>query len=202
MKPPFSWENSLEPKCEPKILSVGDSFFTSGLGFQYTVKSIRRANDSDATSAKNFPSIPYLNNALEDCYLDRASLKLEKSDAVGSRTWWISWSAASTVEATAACSVMTQIGRFNISLALQYSGGTDHLYGYILEDNPDKHASTWWGTRLLNAYLGGVWQIMSLTQQVAGAKKDHYWAFGDILYIRNLSQQEYVIIIVRFALFY
>ncbi|KAI8665423.1 hypothetical protein NCS56_00978000 [Fusarium sp. Ph1] len=189
MKPPFSWENSLEPKCEPKMLSVGDSFFTSGLGFQYTVKSLRRINDSDE-SVETFPSIPYLNNNLEDCFLDRASLKLKKSDAIGSRTWWISWSAASSVEATAACSVMTQLGRVNISLALQYSGGADHLYGYILEDNPIEHASIWWGTRLLNAYLAGVWQIMSLTQQVSDAKEDHYWAFGDILYIRNLSEQD------------
>ncbi|KAJ3460340.1 hypothetical protein MRS44_011207 [Fusarium solani] len=176
MKPQFSWENSLEPKCEPKMLS--------------TVKSLKRVNDSDAKSVENFPSTPYLNNTLEDCFLDRASLKLKKSDAIGSRTWWISWSAASTLEATAACSVMTQLGRVNISLALQYSGGTDHLYGYILEDNPIEHASICWGTRLLNAYLAGVWQIMSLTQQVSDGKEDHYWAFGDILYIRNLSEQE------------
>ncbi|EEU43519.1 uncharacterized protein NECHADRAFT_101122 [Fusarium vanettenii 77-13-4] len=170
MKPPFSGENSLEPKCEPKMLSVGDSFFTSRLGFQYTIKSLRRFNESDE-SMETLPSIPYLNNTLEDCFLDRASLKLIKSDAIGSRTWWISWSAASTVEATAACRIMTQHGRINISLALQYQGRADHLYG------------------LLNAYLAGVWQIMALTQQVSGAKDDHYWAFGDIAYIRNLSEQ-------------
>lgn len=201
MKPPFSGENSLEPKCEPKMLSVGDSFFTSRLGFQYTIKSLRRFNESDE-SMETLPSIPYLNNTLEDCFLDRASLKLIKSDAIGSRTWWISWSAASTVEATAACRIMTQHGRINISLALQYQGRADHLYGYILEDNPKEHASIWWGTRLLNAYLAGVWQIMALTQQVSGAKDDHYWAFGDIAYIRNLSEQKYVIVISQLALFY
>ncbi|KAL2679059.1 hypothetical protein Neosp_009815 [[Neocosmospora] mangrovei] len=183
------WENSIEPKCEPKILSVGESFFTRQLGFQYTIKSLRRFNESDE-SMETLPSIPYLNNTLEDCFLNQASLRVRKSDAIGARTWWISWSAASTVEATAACSIMTQIGRINMSLALQYQGRADHLYGYILEDNPKEYASVWWGTRLLNAYLSGVWQIMALTQQVSGARDDHYWAFGDIAYYRNLSQQK------------
>ncbi|RSL63343.1 hypothetical protein CEP53_004450 [Fusarium sp. AF-6] len=190
MKPPFSWEHNIEPKCEAKMLSVGDSFFTSALGFQYTVKSLESFNDSDPKSVTTFPTIPYMKNTLEDCYLDRVSLKLKKSDAVGSPTWWISWSSASSVDATAACSVMTQHGRVNVSLALQYTGITDHLYGYILEDNPRTNASIWWGTRLLNAYLAGAWEIMSLTQQVSDEKDDHYWAFGNIPYWRNLSQQD------------
>ncbi|KAM0436574.1 hypothetical protein ACHAPT_002282 [Fusarium lateritium] len=172
------------------MLSVGDSFFTSELGFQYTVKSLKRVKDSDTTSVETISSIPYLHNTLEDCFLDQVTIQLKKSDAVGSPTWWISWSSASSVDASAACSVMTQLGRVNISLALQYSGNIDQFYGYVLEDNPQKHASTWWGTRLLNTYLAGVCQIMSLTQQVDGENDDQYWAFGNIPYLRDLSERD------------
>lgn len=202
MKPPFSWETNLDPKCEAKILSVGDSFFTSARGLAYVVKSLERFNDSEPKSVETFPSIPYLNNTLEDCSLDRVSLKLQKSDTGAFPTGWISWSVASYVDATAACNVMTQHGLIKISLALQYKGTTDHLYGYIVEDNPQKHASIWWGARLLNTYLAGVWQIMSLTQQVSNEKKGGYWALGNIPYFRDFSQQECVIVQARFACYY
>lgn len=187
MKPPFSWEQNIESQCEPKMLSIGDSFFTSTLGFRYTVKSLKRLDET-------LSSIPYLGDTLEDCFLDRVLIKLSKSDTAAFPTFWISWSPESSVEATAACSVMTQHGRANISLALQYSGGTDRTYEYILDDDPEKHASVWWGTRLLNAYLAAIWQIMSLTQQVSAEAedRDHYWASGNIAYSRDSSEQEYV----------
>ncbi|KAJ4317996.1 hypothetical protein N0V84_007050 [Fusarium piperis] len=196
------WEHNLEPKCEPKMLSVGDSFFTSTLGFQYKINSLWRSKDGDAKSKESVSSIPYLNNTLEDCFLYRASLRLQKSDAIGSRSWWISWSAASYVDATAECSVMTQIGRVNMSLALQYQGLIDHLYGYVLKANFEENASIWWGTRLLNTFLAGVWQIMAVTQQVSDEDKNHYWVAGNIPYWRVLSEKEYVTVLKRPAVSY
>ncbi|RSL53998.1 hypothetical protein CEP54_010116 [Fusarium duplospermum] len=117
MKPPFTWEHNLEPRCEPKMLSVGDTFFTTTLGFQYTVKALSRLRD-DGNSLESFSSIPYLNNTLEECFLNRAELKLRKFDNTAAKNWWISWF-ASFAEATASCRIISQIGPVNMTLAMQ-----------------------------------------------------------------------------------
>ncbi|KAF4458104.1 hypothetical protein F53441_112 [Fusarium austroafricanum] len=71
MRPPLNWDRNIQPKCQPKMLTVGDRFFTTNLGFQYSIKSITKY-DNDSQAKISYPSIPYMNNTLEDCYLDRA----------------------------------------------------------------------------------------------------------------------------------
>ncbi|KAF4895588.1 hypothetical protein CGCF415_v011868 [Colletotrichum fructicola] len=39
-KPPFNWQGDMDVECQPYLLTVGDSFFTSNHGFRYKVKSI------------------------------------------------------------------------------------------------------------------------------------------------------------------
>ncbi|KAF7551422.1 hypothetical protein G7Z17_g5033 [Cylindrodendrum hubeiense] len=183
MKAPFNWEDDLAVKCQPKILSVGDRFFTSTLGLQYEVKSITRASDN-AKRSTSLPSVPYLNNTLEDCFLVDSALTLQKADTAARATWWLSY-ITSSVAATASCTVMSEQGPVNLTLGLQYGGETDHVYDYVIEDNYTTHASTWWGTRLTNAYLAGVLATMSQIDY----SNTSYLAHGVITYTRNQTQK-------------
>ncbi|KAH8664874.1 hypothetical protein BGZ61DRAFT_462478 [Ilyonectria robusta] len=182
MKEPFNWEADVAVKCQPKILSVGDRFFTSNLGLQYEIKSITRSTDG-STRPTSLPSVPYLNNTLEGCYLTQSVLNLQKADSAIRATWWLSW-ITSTAVATAFCTIMSEQGAVNLTLGVQYAGETDHIYDYVIEDNYTTHASTWWGTRLTNAYLAGVLATMS---QIVYSE-DSYLAHGAITYTRNETQ--------------
>lgn len=184
MKEPFNWEDDVAVKCQPKILSVGDRFFTSNLGLQYEIKSITRSRDG-STRPTSLPSVPYLNNTLEDCYLTQSVLNLQKADSAIRATWWLSW-ITSTAVATAFCTIMSEQGAVNLTLGVQYPGETDHIYDYVIEDNYTTHASTWWGTRLTNAYLAGVLATMS---QIVYSE-DSYLAHGAITYTRNQTQNK------------
>ncbi|EXK44702.1 hypothetical protein FOXG_03852 [Fusarium oxysporum f. sp. lycopersici 4287] len=180
MKAPLNWDNNMKVKCQPKILSVGDRVFSTNLGFQYSVKALT-SSDDDSGFRKTYPSIAYLNNTLEDCYLTRVDINLRKSDARASNSWWLSWITTFT-DATASCNVMTSEGLVNIILGVEYTGQSDHIYDYVIEDDYKTHASTWWGTRLLNVYFTGILSTMSQTQDLGD---DSYWMTGGITFTTN-----------------
>ncbi|KAH7121657.1 heterokaryon incompatibility protein-domain-containing protein [Dactylonectria macrodidyma] len=183
MKPPFNWEGDLAVKCQPKFLSVGDRFFTSNLGLQYEVKSITIPKN-DTQKPTSLPSVPYLNNTLENCFLTSSALNLQKADTASRATWWLSWVTSYTV-AAASCIIMTEQGAVNLTLGVQYGGETDHIYDYVIEDNYTTHASAWWGTRLTNVYLAGVLATMSQIE----LSDSTYLAHGVITYTRNQSEE-------------
>ncbi|KAF5609761.1 uncharacterized protein FSUBG_3758 [Fusarium subglutinans] len=180
MKAPLNWDNNMKVKCQPKILSVGDRVFSTNLGFQYSVKALT-SSDNDSDFRKTYPSIAYLNNTLENCYLTKVDINLRKSDARASNSWWLSWITTFT-DATASCNVMTSEGLVNITLGVEYTGQSDHIYNYVIEDDYKTHASTWWGTRLLNIYFTGILSTMSQTQDLGD---DSYWMTGGITFTTN-----------------
>lgn len=184
MKPPFNWEGDLAVKCQPKFLSVGDRFFTSNLGLQYEVKSIT-SSMNETQKPTSLPSVPYLNNTLENCFLTKAALNLHKSDTAARATWWLSWKTSYTV-ATASCLIVTDLGTVNLTLGVQYAGENDYVYDYVIDDNYTTHASTWWGTRLSNAYFAGILASMSQIEY----SDTSYLAHGVITYTRNQTQEK------------
>lgn len=61
------------------------------------------------------------------------------------------------MQATVDCTVVTESGRVTITLVTEdVTGEGPHDYSYVIEDDYEKRASVWWGTRLLNAYWSGV----------------------------------------------
>ncbi|KAJ4258857.1 hypothetical protein NW762_007944 [Fusarium torreyae] len=77
---------------------------------------------------------------------------------------------------------MSSLGLMNLTLGVEYNGEGDHIYDYVIEDDYKTHASTWWGTRLMNAYFTGILTTMSQTQRTSDGK---YWSIGRISYTRN-----------------
>ncbi|TXC07955.1 hypothetical protein FocTR4_00003399 [Fusarium oxysporum f. sp. cubense] len=166
MKAPLNWDNNMKVKCQPKILSVGDRVFSTNLGFQYSVKALT-SSDDDSGFRKTYPSIAYLNNTLEDCYLTRVDINLRKSDARASNSWWLSWITTFT-DATASCNVMTSEGLVNITLGVEYTGQSDHIYDYVIEDDYKTHATlndtSFIKTDPKNQFVPVVWESLHYTR--------------------------------------
>ncbi|KAK2691312.1 hypothetical protein QWA68_009957 [Fusarium oxysporum] len=166
MKAPLNWDNNMKVKCQPKILSVGDRVFSTNLGFQYSVKALT-SSDDDSDFRKTYPSIAYLNNTLEDCYLTRVDINLRKSDARASNSWWLSWITTFT-DATASCNVMTSEGLVNITLGVEYTGQSDHIYDYVIEDDYETHATlndtSFIKTDPKNQFVPVVWESLHYTR--------------------------------------
>ncbi|EXF83778.1 hypothetical protein CFIO01_01505 [Colletotrichum fioriniae PJ7] len=148
-KIPFNWRSDVKAECQPRLYTIGDSFFTSNLGF----------------------SLNYKNNTLQGCSPKSIVLKMKKSDTAvpPAPSWWLSYG-ESKMEATVDCTVVTDDGLVTITLVTEENSGGDHDYSYVIEDDPGTHASVWWGTRLLNAYWSGVMTVAANMTNIYGSK--------------------------------
>ncbi|KAF9878819.1 hypothetical protein CkaCkLH20_03719 [Colletotrichum karsti] len=135
------------------MLAVGSSFYTSNLGFQYTVKKINIPGN-DTHVASTLPAIGYKNTTLDNCRVSELKLLLARSPNSGANSWWFSFK-RSTVATTLRCTVVYDSGVADVTLGAEYFGSVS-TYEYIIDDNYNKSASVWWGTRLSNAYFTGV----------------------------------------------
>ncbi|CAH0057165.1 unnamed protein product [Clonostachys solani] len=178
MKPPFNWDTTFKAQCQPSIISVGDRFFTSSLGLQYEVQSVIRESDQ-----LTLPSVAYLNNPLEDCFLQSSALELQKVDSAKQPSWWMSWT-ESKASALASCRIITDQGAVNLTLALQFAGGEVP----VINKNYTTHASTWWGQTLIRNYFWGV--VLLMSQVEIPENVGDYISIGRINYIRNQSEPD------------
>lgn len=178
MKPPFNWDTTFKAQCQPSIISVGDRLFTSSLGLRYEVQSVVRESDQ-----LTLPSVAYLNNPVEDCFLQSSALELQKVDRAKQPSWWMSWT-ASKASALSSCGITTDQGDVNLTLALQFTGGEVA----VINNDTTTHASTWWGQKLIRNYFWGVVLLMSQIDIPEGV--GDYISIGRINFIRNQSETE------------
>ncbi|KAI0528128.1 hypothetical protein F5B22DRAFT_583794 [Xylaria bambusicola] len=183
-KAPFNWDSTINPKCEPQFISVGDTFFSTNLGLSYQVASFSQLNEESNTTI-SLPSVLYYNNTLEDCHTLAVEIHLLKEGQATPPSWWISWR-NSYAKATAQCSIMSESGPSNITLRVTYSSSQTRpyddsiIYENFISDNITTHASMWWGSRLVEAALYGVMTTMSLLQtsddnEIVSANLGYYW---------------------------
>lgn len=183
-KRPFNWQDDVQAECQPHLLAVGDSFFTSNLGLRYTVKTI---TDADRRSRS---TMSYKNNVLTDCVPTVIELRLRKVDTAvpPAAPWWMSW-VDSTMTATVDCTVVTDDdgGPLTVTLVTADTGHGDHSYDYVVDDDKTR-GSFWWGTRLLNAYWNGVMTAASHMTNLGGSER--YVVRAGFTYKPNPSQKK------------
>ncbi|KAK1851836.1 hypothetical protein CCHR01_05531 [Colletotrichum chrysophilum] len=139
----FNWQNDMNAEYQPHLLTVGSSFFTSNLEFDYKVKSIKpRQTDTERVMdhLANLPAIGYRNTTLEDCHLDTLKINLIKSDNAQPPSWWLSWG-RSTVAASLRCVVISDSGLVDVTIDAEYSGESDVIYDYVLDDDYETRSS-------------------------------------------------------------
>ncbi|KAL3293216.1 hypothetical protein RB213_005212 [Colletotrichum asianum] len=188
-KRPSNWQNDMNAECQPHLLTVGSSFFTSNLGFNYKVKSIkpRQTNTERVVDQiTNLPAIGYRNTTLEDCHLDTLKINLIKSDNAQPPSWWLSWG-RSTVAASLRCVVISDSGLVDVTIDAEYSGESDVIYDYVLDDDYETRSSVWWGSRLSNAYFGGV--LTAASQVVVG--DDQYLTSAQLSFTANRTTKDF-----------
>ena len=187
-KSPWSWGSKLKPTCEAQNIPIGYEFFTTNQGLSYTLESVSRFDEATNQTTR-FPSLPYLNQTLEDCGVDEVILYMKKADQSenGVGAWW-SWD-DSTGAATAHCTLNTAVGLVNATFSTAYSSAPKE-YKYVIQNNYIDLASMWWGTRLLNLYWSS-----TLKQTALAYYEDAYgnltttpiWMKGQMKFTPNVT---------------
>ncbi|KAF4833896.1 hypothetical protein CGCTS75_v003527 [Colletotrichum tropicale] len=168
---------------------TSSSFFTSNLGFNYKVKSIKPRQTDNARLVPhlaNLPAIGYRNTTLEDCHLDTLKINLIKSDNTQGPSWWLSWG-HSTVAASLRCIIISDSGLVDVTIDAEYSGESDAtIHDYVLDDY-ETRSSICWGSRLSNAYLG---VILTATSQVVVTRDSHYLTSAQLSFTANTTAKD------------
>ncbi|KAK5949886.1 hypothetical protein OHC33_009071 [Knufia fluminis] len=188
-KAPWSWGGKLKPTCQAQNIPIGYEFFTTNLGLSYILESVSRF-DEVSNQTIRFPSLPYLNQTLQDCAVDNVVLYMKKADQSknGQGAWW-SWGDSSAA-ATAHCTLNTATGLVKATFSTTYSSNAKQ-FNYIIQNNYTESSSKWWGTRLLNLYWASSLKLMAaaLYEDSDGTLTDTpIWTKGQIGFRPNISQ--------------
>jgi len=152
----FTWgDDTLKPSCQHADIPIGHEFFTTNFGLRYTVRKI------EAQDGQPRASVSYHNNTLTNCEINDVGLSLINAGfAKPSREYhWSPW-ITSTADAVAYCNITTDEGPFRLEFKTNYITYVDS-FQFIARDDPEGHATLWWGARLINAYFVGTQYVMS-----------------------------------------
>jgi hypothetical protein len=143
--------NNINATCEPANLPVNSQFFTNKTGLSHTLTSI--TTTENGVSSKS-PSLPYLNNILDDCRIFNITMDFDCSPVQNPTQLGQSLCNVDT-RAYSTCTIDGPNGHavFNISSVYNpfqpsFVPGSSSL----LATNITSQASLWWAQQLLTTY--------------------------------------------------
>ena len=157
--------NGVQPTCQPTNLPVNTQFFTNQSGLMWTVTSYF-ANKANPVA---LPSLPYLNNVLEDCDVSELRVGYDgtnggSNDVDVSILQYSAWSVE--VRAFVTCSVSTSSGNTFINATAVYDALTPYEMTGVndfISKNATSRASMFWSAILLRAYwiqaVNKIWTV-------------------------------------------
>lgn len=151
----FNWGDSrLKPKCQPSDIAVGSQIVSTNFGFLYTISNI-------SSSSRPFQgSMAYTNNTLHNCQVDRVLIDMQRNDDRGpGELYFWSWVNSGAV-AQARCDVTTDEGQITVRFQTSYTSKFLDP-SFVIDADPLKHASLWWGVELLENHLLGLRALMA-----------------------------------------
>ncbi|KAI9708773.1 MAG: hypothetical protein M1820_003728 [Bogoriella megaspora] len=152
-------DNDLDPKCQETNLAVGSQFMTTNMGLHYTLIGVS-FNPGGTLRSEQRSSISYLNNDITNCRVTQVDIILRKKDnSQPGKNWWWSWG-GSTVNALGQCDVTITEGPFSIAFSTTYTS-IPEVYDYLVTGDAINHSSAWWGSRLLDASIIGLENLMT-----------------------------------------
>jgi hypothetical protein len=89
-KAPFSWISKTSVSCQPELLTTGATYFTSNLGFTYTLDKLWREGSS-GIQHRILPAVAYQNALLEDCQVMTVEIEFIRRDQTMIKTNWWTW---------------------------------------------------------------------------------------------------------------
>ena len=108
--------SSVRPTCEPNNLLVNTQFFTNQSGLTWTLQSIAQNNSDSSIS----PSLPYMNNVLEQCEINEIQMLFEPSQLVQVLVGQITSSSDVQVRAFVTCRIWGPEGRSTVNMTAMY----------------------------------------------------------------------------------
>ena len=145
--------SSVKPTCQPANLPVNSQFFTNQTGLMWTITTIAKDNSTSIAS----PSLPYMNNIIQDCTVNSIQINLGDSPLVQSaqQLGTIITTADVQVRAFVSCAVHGPTGytRFNATALYDtiYPNAVAGSTSFVASDRQRK-ASMYWAEALLSAY--------------------------------------------------
>ena len=140
--------SSVRPTCQPAILPIDTQFFTNQSGLMWTVTNIFGEN----SDAETMPSLPYLNNVLQNCTLQGIQMDFDaSSDRSPSAAIAGPWGLE--VRSFVTCNIWSPIGRVNLNLTAAYNPVQDYPVAgstTFISRNVMHRASMYWAEALLS----------------------------------------------------
>ena len=143
---------SVKPVCQPANLPINTEFFTNHTALTYTITSVF---EGDKHSSDASPSLPYMNNVLDNCTITLFELQFDGATdqswaAYSSSTWNIDMRAYATCEIYGPMrhTVFNLTAEYNPIAATGDVPGTSRL----ISRNVMTKATNYWSEALLSAY--------------------------------------------------
>ncbi|KAK5165572.1 uncharacterized protein LTR77_009101 [Saxophila tyrrhenica] len=145
--------NSVRPTCQPANLPVGTQFFTDQTGFTWTLTSVWQPGKRTSAS----PSLPYLNNPLEQCNIRDIQVSFGSSQLVqtAQSLGTIVTSTDIQVRAFVTCGIWSPTGYMKFNATAMYDTISPNAVAgttAFVAQNPAAKASVYWAEVLLSAY--------------------------------------------------
>ena len=142
--------NGVRPTCQPTNLPVNTQFFTNQSGLMWTITSFF----TEVESPQALPSLPYLNNILEDCDVTKLRIGYDSTQDVDvSVLQYLNWNLE--IRAFVTCRVSGPSGGTFVNATALYNALTPYAMPGVddfVAKNATGRASMFWSATLLRAY--------------------------------------------------
>lgn len=169
--------SKVKPTCQPTSLPVNSEFFTNQTALVYTLTSVwqetPRELGQDAPARTYSPSLAYLANVLENCYINSIQIDVESQDRAANQLSLTEWGAR--VRSSTTCQTWTGTGMVLMNLTQSYdyvpdtvTFGQDQTFlgSGILSRDKMTRASLWWGESLMSTYWAQLtWKLQQETRE-------------------------------------
>ncbi len=91
---PFSMVERTVASCQSQNLPINSQFFTDKLSLEYTLVGVWQEQGNDIVT---LPSLRYINNTLENCYVNIIQVDLKSTQRTSEQQAWTSWGPEATV---------------------------------------------------------------------------------------------------------
>ena len=165
---------SVQPICGSANLPTNAQFFTNQTALLYTLTGVYNASENTLIPVA-LPSLPYLNNVLEDCNITQILMEFDGTyDQSFIQYQNSSWGC--TVRAFTTCRISGPVGRNNIDITAMYNPVPEYdipgSSAFISRDAMTK-ASLYWAQKLLAAFWLDAVLAMINNSEESGIRKGY-----------------------------
>lgn len=183
-KAPFSWFSRDHLSCQPALLTPGNTYFTSNLGFMYSMDKLWQGN-SVGMSKQVLPAASYENTELQDCQVRQIEIDFTRRDQTPLPENFWSWE-LTTSSGVVTCTLETPSGnvKANLSVELPQVQYSTRLASLMVSTNITEHANIWFGSQFLYSWYKQLSIALGFSTDPDGLA----WSSGKVILYPNIAR--------------